>query len=279
MQRLGRVHLVQGQFRITEDDAEHIVVIVGHATRQHAHCFHFLGLLKLGRQSELVGDVTLNGHVIDDLAYGVANRRNCCFLGVESPVLALVDHAARPDSAAGDGLPKITVKEFILLAALEDTRILADGLLAAVARRLLEGWVDELDVPLGIGHDNGLSGLLHGRQQLPAFDLGRFAGGDVTDIALDHLALVHQVNIADKLHGDGMPVMGFQRQIIVANVFVNLQGVKSVLRRGNVFERTDFPDMFPTEFVVRITEQPHQERIDINHHPCRGIKNQDTVLG
>ena len=36
MKRLGRVHLVQGQFRIAEDHAQHVVEIMGHAARQPA---------------------------------------------------------------------------------------------------------------------------------------------------------------------------------------------------------------------------------------------------
>ena len=48
MERLGRVHLVQGQLRMAEDHAQHVVEIMGHAAGQPAHRFHLLGLLKLG---------------------------------------------------------------------------------------------------------------------------------------------------------------------------------------------------------------------------------------
>jgi hypothetical protein len=62
---------------------------------------------------------------------------------------------------------------------------------------------------------------------------------------LDHLATIHQVNIADKLHGDGLPIEGFQRQMPITDVCVILQDLESVLRRGDVFEYTEVPDMFP----------------------------------
>ena len=50
MQRMGWVHILQGQFCITQDHAEHIVEIVGHAARQSSHRFHLLGLVKLPLQ-------------------------------------------------------------------------------------------------------------------------------------------------------------------------------------------------------------------------------------
>ena len=43
--------LIEGQFRITEDNAEHIVEIVGHAAGQPPDRFHFLRLHQLAPES------------------------------------------------------------------------------------------------------------------------------------------------------------------------------------------------------------------------------------
>jgi len=55
--------------------------------------------------------------------------------------------------------------------------------------------------------------------------------------------MVHQVNIADKLHFDGLSIVGFQRQILVTDVFVILQYLESVLGCGNIFEYPEFPNI------------------------------------
>ena len=59
--------------------------------------------------------------------------------------------------------------------------------------------------------------------------LSPLARGEVTDVALDHLAMVHEVNIADKLHGDGPPIEGFQRQIIVTDDSLSCRVLKASL--------------------------------------------------
>ena len=48
MERLGRVHLVEGHLRVPEDHPQHVVEVVGHAAGQAAHRLHLLGLLELG---------------------------------------------------------------------------------------------------------------------------------------------------------------------------------------------------------------------------------------
>ena len=48
-------HLVQGQFRVADDHAQHVVVVVGHAAGQTSHGLHLLGLEQLGLKSLAVG--------------------------------------------------------------------------------------------------------------------------------------------------------------------------------------------------------------------------------
>ncbi len=50
MERLRRVHLLQGQLRVAEDHRQHVVEVVGHAAGQPAHRFHLLGLAQLRLQ-------------------------------------------------------------------------------------------------------------------------------------------------------------------------------------------------------------------------------------
>ena len=57
MERLGRVHLLQGQLGMAEDDAQHVVEVVGHAARQPTDRFHLLGLLELGFQGKSFSDI------------------------------------------------------------------------------------------------------------------------------------------------------------------------------------------------------------------------------
>ena len=47
MERLRRVHLLEGQLRMPEDHPQHVVEVVRHAARQPAHRFHLLGLVQL----------------------------------------------------------------------------------------------------------------------------------------------------------------------------------------------------------------------------------------
>ena len=47
MNGLGWVQLLHGQLDVAKDHAQHVVEVVGHATRQPADGFHFLGLVKL----------------------------------------------------------------------------------------------------------------------------------------------------------------------------------------------------------------------------------------
>jgi hypothetical protein len=46
--------------------------------------------------------------------------------------------------------------------------------------------------------------------------------GNVTDIALDHLFIAHQIHIADEFHLDQAPILGFERQVIVTDDLILL---------------------------------------------------------
>jgi hypothetical protein len=47
-ERLIGVHLLDGQLRVSEDHAQHVVEVMGDPARQAAHRFHLLGLVEMG---------------------------------------------------------------------------------------------------------------------------------------------------------------------------------------------------------------------------------------
>ena len=103
--------------------------------------------------------------------------------------------------------------------------------------------------------------------------------GDVADVALDHLVAVHQIDVADELHGDLPPIGGFQRHVVVANVPLLLQFREVVLVGDGVLEAAEFPDLLSDHCLVRETQHFDQERIDIHNQFRLGIEDQNAVLG
>jgi hypothetical protein len=75
------------------------------------------------------------------------------------------------------------------------------------------------------------------RQHVPRellLALNPSALGDIADIALNHLSSILDVNVADELHFSALSVLGFQRQVLIADILSALQVRESGLRRGNV---------------------------------------------
>ena len=103
--------------------------------------------------------------------------------------------------------------------------------------------------------------------------------GDVTDVAVDDAGVVQRKRIADKLHVDVAAIAGFKLQTIVVNVVPCLELSESCPGTDDVLERTKIPDDLPQKVRVRVAQQSHQERIDINHLSGVGIENQDAILG
>jgi len=69
------------------------------------------------------------------------------------------------------------------------------------------------------------------------------ARADVADVALNHLVIVFQIDVADKLHRDLPPIGGFQRQVFVPDVFARLQFREFGLVGGNILEDAQFPNL------------------------------------
>ena len=171
MERPGRIHLRERQLRMPDDHPQHVVEVVGHAASQPPHRFHLVGLAELVFELGLVGDIAFDGNVIDDFSRGVAHGRDGRFFLVKRAVLALVGEAAVPHLPAAQHRPHPLVELRVLLAALEDPRILTGRFFAGVAGDLLERRVGVEDGGAGIGDHDGFGGLLDRRRQPFAFDL------------------------------------------------------------------------------------------------------------
>jgi hypothetical protein len=130
--------------------------------------FHLLRLVVLLLQLQLARHVALDAHVVDDRPALVAHRADGGVFGVQAAVFLAVDQPSLPHLAGGDGRPQGLVKGEVLLAALEDAWVLADGLGLAVAGDALEGGIDVLDGAGGVGGDDALGGLVDGGRQARA---------------------------------------------------------------------------------------------------------------
>ena len=73
------------------------------------------------------------------------HRSDGHLFGVEAAVLAAVGQFPAPDLAGGNGLPQVPIKRFILFAAFQQARVLAQDFLRGVAGQRGEGGVDRLD--------------------------------------------------------------------------------------------------------------------------------------
>ena len=104
------------------------------------------------------------------------------------------------------------------------------------------------------------------------------AFGDVPDVALDDILSVHHVDIADELDVELAAVRPFQRQVLVADVFIPLQFQEFHLTVEDVREKAQVPDPLPQELVVREAEHLDQERIDVQDRSRIRVEDQDAVL-
>ena len=73
----------------------------------------------------------------------------------------------------------------------------------------------------------------------------KFAFGDITEVALDHLLVANLIEIADKLHIQPAPVDGFERQVFITDMLLSLQFFEGGLGSSHAFEWADFPESFP----------------------------------
>ena len=100
---------------------------------------------------------------------------------IQRAVLLAIDESAGPNPAAGDRLPQVAIEFLALPVALENARVFAQYFFAVIARGLLKGRVDVLDVTGRVGDDDALGRLTHRDSQPPHFFFGAFAFRDVNE--------------------------------------------------------------------------------------------------
>ena len=88
-----------------------------------------------------------------------------------------------------------------------------------------------------------------------------------------HFVVVHQINIADKLHINSPASGGFQWQVFEPDVFLRLQFRKVCLAGDDVLEKAQLPNLFADKIRVREAQQLTQERVYIHDHPRLGIED------
>jgi hypothetical protein len=97
------------------------------------------------------------------------------------------------------------------LAGVEDLRVLADDLVALVAGRLHEGFIDILDGGVEVGDDDALGALLDGHRELAQFGFCLVPLGDVMDDGVKQLAITdvdwptEGFDMPDRTVGAAMP--------------------------------------------------------------------------
>ena len=108
-------------------------------------------------------DVLLDVDEVADLALRVPHRRDGLFLGVETAVLAAIDHFAAPDLPGQNRLPQILVERLIVLIRLDQVpRIPAHGFCGGIAGQFGKCRVDPLNQAGAVGNDHGVGGGVQG---------------------------------------------------------------------------------------------------------------------
>ena len=143
----------------------------------------FLGVAELFLIVLARADVFLDGDEVGDLAGIVGDRGNAGRFPVQLAIFLLVQQFALPGLARHDGVPEVLVGSRRGGPGLQQARILAERLVAAVAGGAGEGVIDEDDVACGVGHEDGGAALGDGGAEqallgldLPARGNGPLAG-------------------------------------------------------------------------------------------------------
>ncbi len=119
----------------------------------------------------------------------------------------------------------------------------------------------------------------HGDALLPGLPLEPAAHGDVADIALNDVAGVRAVGVADELHLHVGAAARLERQVLVADVAGLPQLPEGRLAGSDVIEQADLPEFLAQQLVVAVPEQRLDEGIGVDDPAARRVEDQDAVLG
>ena len=109
----------------------------------------------------LLGNISEHAHVVGDVAIGIAHGRQRHVLGEHLAVFAFVPDFALPVAGALNAVPHGLVERLVVAPGLEQARRQAQQLLFGVAQHPRQCRVDGEDVVLHIGHEHGLSRVVH----------------------------------------------------------------------------------------------------------------------
>ena len=189
-------------------------------------------------------DVTLDGNVVRDGAFLVANGSNDSVFSEKRAILLLVDETPAPHLAGTDFGPQFPIKGAVLSVALEQPRVLADDFGPAVTRDPFKDRIDVKNASLGVGDDDAFRGLLNGGHQavelcfrLLARVLIADGGGDNSEDSTVIVGgpVIRAVNHAERPYGlafafDRAPQIG--SQAIRAHIGIRL-GVRCLGQIGD----------------------------------------------
>ena len=120
--------------------------------------------------------------------------------------------------------------------------------------------------------------LLQFRIEPADFIFRAFVFRDVTNVALDHVAVTGLIHVADKLDGNVTTIPCFQGQVFIADIPVPLQSLKHDLVRLDVLKRTKLADGFADHFAAGKSQYSNQERVHIGDASRVHVQNQDAIL-
>ena len=108
--------------------------------------------------------------------------------------------------------------------------------------------------------------------------LGLLAPRDLPDIALDHPLVVDEKHRADTLDVDVLAGGSLERQIFVADAALVLQFEEGDLRRRDVLDPADLPELLPQDIGTSMAKHRHHEGIDVHDSAGVRVEDQDAVL-
>ena len=113
----------------------------------------------------LFGDVFFHRDIVGDLSVHLAEGRDDSEFSVVAAVLALVVELAFPNLTSMEGIPQGDIGGLGRFSRIQDSWILAQHFIAAVAGSVEEGCIDVFDARGEVGDDDVRRTLLHGQRK------------------------------------------------------------------------------------------------------------------
>jgi hypothetical protein len=103
--------------------------------------------------------------------------------------------------------------------------------------------------------------------------------GDVSDVALNDIAMIHLIDVADKFNFNLLPGFRFERQVFVADVAFVLQFSEGGLVLLSISEHTYLPELLAYYLSVRVAQHLLNEGIGIEDCTLTFVEDEDGILG